>query len=195
MFNSREGGDHDCGDCIGEDPHFRRARAVFLYRETVSELIRRFKYNGKLQLAAPLGAVLRLGFERYWAEGRIDLMIPIPLHPRRLRQRGFNQSYLLLRSLMRPAAAPCAGATTASIATEILIRVKSTTPQAGLNRGDRARNIENAFEVRRPDRVRSKRILLVDDIFTTGATVDECARVLLNNGAETVDVLTLARAP
>jgi len=194
MFESRTGADHYCGDCLEDSRFFRRARAALLYQATVPELIRRFKYKGKLQLAAPFGAVLFLAFRKYWADDPVDLIIPVPLHPKRFRNRGFNQSYLLLRNWKQLLKQQGSQLQPASIATNVLVRVKSTAPQAGLNRRERVRNIQHAFKVQLPERVRSKRILLVDDIFTTGATIDECARILLGSGAERVDVLTLARA-
>jgi ComF family protein len=112
--------------------------------------------------------------------------MPVPLHLTRLRWRGFNQSQLLAWSLARLARVPLDAFS--------LERVRPTRPQVELDHAERQRNVKQAFQVQRPERVRGQHILLVDDVYTTGATADECSRALMRAGAAAVDVLTLARA-
>jgi ComF family protein len=187
-FESRVGGDHACGNCIGHPRYFRRARAAVIDTPVMMALVHRFKYGGRVQLARPMGALLADAYRRFWPEVDIDVFLPVPLHGSRFRRRGFNQAYLLAQACTRcqpPAAA---------IARDALSRRRATPPQAGMARRDRLRNIKNAFKVEKPAVIRGRRILLVDDVYTTGATVDECARSLQKAGAARVDVLTLVRA-
>jgi ComF family protein len=193
-FKSREGVDHVCGECLRRTRHFRRARAAAVYTPVMMALVRAFKYNGKIQLAQPLGVLLALTYRRFWPEADIDLVVPVPLHHRRFRQRGFNQAYLLVRGWAGPGS-PLAGLSPAVvIAKEVISRIRSTASQTGLGRQDRLQNIKKAFRVDKESLIEERRILLVDDVYTTGATADECAKTLLKSGAARVDLLTLARA-
>ncbi len=183
----------------GKESHqqFRIARSFGNYKkkdeETVlGKAIRSFKYNGKIQLARPLEQLLFSVFVRYWEKGEIDLVMPVPLHIRRFRERGFNQAYLLIRNWPRLAETFHAGSDF-RIERDVLFRSRWTDPQATLTGVRRGENVKGAFSVRNDSKIKGKRILLIDDIRTTGATVDECAKVLLQSGAEYSDVLTLAR--
>lgn len=189
MFKSRDGVDHLCGRCMEQAPPYHMARAAFVYDRSFVEVIHCFKYKGKTRLARPLGLFLWRAFCRHWEGQTVDLVLPIPLHRQRLRRRGFNQSDLLLREWERhwpPAAVP-------PIVSDVLERAKTAVPQAGLGRRERESNIRGVFAVRRPEQVKGRHILVVDDVITTGATAGECARVLLASGAARVDVLALAR--
>jgi ComF family protein len=189
MFQSRVGADHLCGRCLERAPPFHMARAALVYDRSTVDIIHCYKYRGKTRLAAPLGTFLWHTFARDWVGRTVDLVLPVPLHRRRLRRRGFNQSDLLLRewqTQMHPAAMPPMG-------TGVLERTRTAAPQAGLGRRERESNIRGVFTVRRPELVDGRNILLVDDVITTGATAGECARVLLASGAARVDVLALAR--
>jgi ComF family protein len=190
MFKSRAGADHLCGRCLEQPPPFRKARAAFAYDRSLVDVIHCFKYKKKTRLAGPLGALLWQAFCRYWGEETVDLVLPVPLHRQRLRQRGFNQSDLLLREWKKHS--PCSALP--PIASNVLVRAARAIPQAGLGRRERESNIRGVFAVRRPEQVLGRHVLLVDDVITTGATAGECARVLLANGAARVDVLALARA-
>ena len=193
-FKSREGDDHMCGECLRRSRHFRRARAVAVYTPVMMALVRAFKYNGKIQLAQPLGVLLASTYRRFWPEADIDLVLPVPLHRRRFRHRGFNQAYLLVKDWAGPDS-PLAGLVPAVVvARDAISRIRPTTPQTGLGRKDRLQNIKKAFRVDKKPVIEERRILLVDDVYTTGATADECAKTLLKSGAARVDVLTLARA-
>jgi ComF family protein len=188
MFAGRVGGDHPCGSCLIAPPPFRKARAALVYEATARAVIGRFKYRGRVHLARPLGAVLAELFARNWAPEEAALIVPVPLHRRRLAERGFNQAALLVRELIRQGAAPASAS-----AEGLLVRSRATAVQAGRRGPERAGNVRGAFAVRRPGRLAGRGVLLVDDVVTTGATVGECARVLLENGAAWVDVLAVAR--
>ncbi len=189
MFKSSAGEDRLCGRCIETPPAFHMARAGFAYDLSLVDVIHCFKYKGKTQLAGPLGTLLAETYRRHWGSEPAELAMPVPLHPRRLKERGFNQAFLLLRRCRG-----WSGGSFPPIESGVLQRVKATIPQAGLGRGERAVNIGGAFAVRRSERIAGKHLLLVDDVITTGATVGACAQVLLDHGARRVDVLALARA-
>ncbi|MCE5307024.1 MAG: ComF family protein [Acidobacteriales bacterium] len=146
------------------------------------ELIHLFKYGRVRPLAPVLGGFLGAALPR---EERFDVLVPMPLHWVRRWRRGFNQSYLLARELSRRTGIPVVGA---------LRRKRSTASQASLSRAERRRNVRGAFEPRRDADVGGLRVLLVDDVLTTGATANACAAVLKRAGASCVTVLTLARA-
>jgi ComF family protein len=139
-----------------------------------------------------MGRMLLDTFEHHWRMRQVDAVVPIPLHARRLRQRGFNQSALLLRAWQRAAPEAQVGPLIKGCST-ILARAHRTPPQTGLSRRQRRRNIRGAFTVVDRSGVKGQRLLLLDDVFTTGATVEEAARVLRSAGAATVDVLTFTR--
>ncbi|MFO7709140.1 MAG: ComF family protein [Desulfobacterales bacterium] len=177
-----------CTHCREHPPAFDRARAAFAYEGSLREVVQCLKYRGKTRLARPLGRLMHAVYRSFWQPPTVDLILPVPLHRRRLRERGFNQALLLARCW--PAAA---GGACVPVDCGILARTRATAPQAGLDRRGRRSNITGAFSVRRPDRVQGRYLLLVDDVITTGATVGECARVLKESGAARVDVLALAR--
>lgn len=185
-FVSREGEDHTCSGCLLERRYFRKARAFGVYEGNLMEAIHLFKYGKKTSLSQPLSALARETFFQFWDSNSIDLVISVPLHMKRLRERGFNQAHLLVRRWAKYEGIPLDGLT--------LSRRQWTEPQTNLSRAKRQKNIKGAFSVRHPEKIKDQKILLVDDVYTTGATVNECARVLTKAGAEFVDVLTLARA-
>lgn len=193
MFKSREGENHVCGDCLTSPKMFRKARAAGIYDLAFKSVIHRFKYSGKTQLARPLGTLLFNAFAESWDKNSIDIILPVPLHIKRLRKRGFNQAYLLVKDWTKTAddlnnKQPCI-----DIDRDVLVRSRWTRPQTGLDRKKRIANIKNAFYVTNTSKVRGKKILIVDDVYTTGTTVNECAKTLMDGGAVHVDVLTLAR--
>lgn len=194
VFQSRAGEDHLCGECLNTPVSFGMARAAGVYDNVVMAALHCLKYKEKIQLARPLGVLLFLIFCRYWHENRPDLIIPVPLHYKKLRHRGFNPSFLLVKEWAAIARALGAGFPVTPVSEDILLRTKWTKSQTGLGRKERLKNIKNAFSVNDPTRIKRKKILLIDDVYTTGATAKECAKVLLNAGASHVDVLTLARA-
>ena len=194
MFKSRVGEDHVCGECLKSPKRFGTARAPGVYDRALMTLVHRLKYNGKIQLAQPLGILLFFAFISFWDRNSVDLVVPVPLHIKRFRMRGFNQTFLLIRDWPDIAEKFNVEFLDIQIDRDVLVRNRWTEPQTGLDRKKRIANIKNAFSVSDPSKITEKRILLVDDVCTTGATADECAKVLLNSGAKQVDVLTLARA-
>ena len=193
-FSSRQDQDHYCGACLVSGQEFGIARAALVYDSVITKIIHCFKYKGKIQLAQPLGELLLTAFNRFWDMNSIDMIVPVPLHSSRLRQRGFNQASLLVRNWHRLADHHCWDISRIRIDDDLLIRTMPTGPQSALGRSQRTRNIKNAFELGCEEKITGKKILLIDDVYTTGATVSECGRLLLNSGAQKVDVLTLARA-
>jgi ComF family protein len=193
-FNSREGDDHVCGECLQVPKNLRMARAAAIYTPLTLTLLHGFKYNSKIQLAGPFGAMLADAFVRFWDVGDVDLVLPVPLHRRRFRRRGFNQAYLLAKALIRQLNRIESESTITTVERGALLRTRRTASQTGLKRKGRLQNIKDAFRVKKTAAIKDRRILLIDDIYTTGATVNECAKVLLGSGALRVDVLTVARA-
>ena len=178
--------DHLCGDCLLAPPAFLTARALGQYESVLMDIIHRFKYGGKVSLGERLGELMAQFTYSSFIIRDYSLVIPVPLHPRRLRQRGFNQALILAREIAR-----CY-----SLGLDItsLKRIVCTEPQVGLGRDRRTMNIKGAFSVTDQGRIKGERIILVDDVYTTGSTAKECARILMKNKAEKVAVLTLARA-
>ena len=176
-----------CGACLsGRD--FSVARSVVVFSGPAATAARRFKYAGDLSLA---GLFSSLVIERFPEELRgFDLMIPVPLHPRRLREREFNQAAVVSSAV--------AAATGRSHAPFLMERVVDTTPQASFpGKGDRKRNVRGAFRVAvsRRSELEGRNVLVFDDIFTTGATIEECSKTLLRAGAGRVGALTVFRTP
>ena len=157
-------------------------------------LVLNLKYHGKIQLAKPLGKLLLVAFLQHWDADDVDIVIPVPLFKKRFKQRGFNQTFVLIKNWVDLAKELSADLTGLHIERQALMRIRPTATQTGLGRKERMNNIRNAFSVPESHKIVGKRVLLVDDVYTTGATVDECSRVLIKHGAACVDVLTLARA-
>jgi ComF family protein len=193
-FDSPQGVDHPCGDCREDPGGYNRARAAAVYHGVFKALICAYKYQYRVELAMPLSRIMWRTLTRYWDPRQIDCIVPVPLHNRRLRERGFNQAELMLRAW--PAVSQTAGRhqRPPALWADNLVRSRYTPPQIGLNRDQRVDNMLDAFQLSDPSAIRGCRILLVDDVLTTGATVNACTRVLLRAKAASVEVLTLARA-
>ncbi|NKB49683.1 MAG: ComF family protein [Alphaproteobacteria bacterium] len=182
------GTDVVCGACVRHRPIYDRARAVLRYDDLGRRLVVGFKHGDRTHGAPTFGRWLARAGAELIAEA--DMVAPVPLHRLRLIRRRFNQSAMLAQAICRSP-----GGEGLQFAPDLLLRHRHTPSQAGLNAVERKRNVRNAFTVneRRVAQVDGKRVLLVDDVFTTGATVSECARILGRAGAASVDILTLAR--
>ena len=173
---------HLCYSCAERPPSYTRAWTLYPYTSPLQEAIRLLKYQGKVSLVTPLANLMLTALPRLDA---IDLIIPVPLHHERLCRREFNQALLLADRIGRRL--------NISISYTNLVRTTSTPPQTALSRKSRLNNLRHAFAVRCPAQLMNKRILLIDDVFTTGTTVNECAKTLRRSGSADVFVLTLAR--
>jgi ComF family protein len=170
---------------IAEPPTYGRARAAARFDDVARALVHAFKYGDRLDLAPTLGRWMATAGHELLAEA--DGLVPVPLHWRRLWARRFNQSAALAQAVAAESGVPMVHGA--------LRRIKATPQQVGLTRAQRADNIQGAFRVAEAGKaaVRGRRLILVDDVLTTGATVEGCARALLRAGAANVDVLVFAR--
>ncbi len=186
-FFSGEGEKHLCSSCTAAAPPYRIHRSWGRYEGELKDLILIFKY----QKVRVLGKILAGCVDEtpastgdLWAG--LDYVVPVPLDGKRKRERGFNQSLVFARHLAGTKKVPILG--------NCLVKIRSVAPQTSLDAEDRRLNVRGAYGIRRGSRVDGKTLLLVDDVFTTGATIGECSRVLLKAGASEVRATTLARA-
>lgn len=170
---------------MADPPVFARARAVAKHEGTARELVHKLKYGDRIDLAKAMGTMMRRAGAELVADA--DVIVPVPLHRGRMWSRRFNQSMALATALAKDTGRPCDPF--------LLARVKATAHQTGLTRAQRGTNLQGAFRV--PDeqkpRLAGQRVLLIDDVLTTGATLNAASRALLRGGAATVDVLTFTR--
>lgn len=176
-FTSAEA--HTCAACLADPPPYTRAMGYGLYEGVLAAAVHHFKFNGVRRLHRPLGGLL-LSLDIPGA----DVVVPVPLSLGGLRARGFNQSLLLARYVSEK--------TGMSLVIDGLVKVKETPPQVGLSARERTANLRGAFRSERD--FSGRKVVLVDDVMTTGATVAACARQLRKSGAEDVTVITVARA-
>jgi ComF family protein len=174
-----------CGACLARPPAYRRARAALVYGDVSRELVLGLKYQGRRDGLETLSGWMAAAGRDLLDEA--DLIVPVPLHYFRLVRRGFNQSGWLAAALSRSSGV--------RLSVDLLKRTRATPIQGGLSAEGRRRNVRGAFQVRgsRKKLVKGKRILLVDDVMTTGATAEACTAALKRAGAACVEVLTLAR--
>jgi ComF family protein len=175
-----------CGRCRRRSPPFTYARAAVRYGEVAREAVHSLKFGGRRALAAPLGDLIAEMGAGGLPAGTPDLLVPVPLHRRRERERGFNQAFLLARRVGQIWRVP--------VCADALTRTVATRPQTDLTAETRWANVRGAFALRRPERVAGRHVVLIDDVITTGATLTACARCLAAGGAVTVGALTVARA-
>lgn len=178
-----------CGRCIKKPPAFDYVYSPLRYEDDVIRLVHQLKFSEKITFSRTLGEIMfecwQVAANKKGKEDKLDCLLPVPLHQSRMRQRGFNQSIELSRVMAKKLELP--------IAYNMASRVRRTTAQTGLDATQRRRNIKGAFDG--VDKLSAKHVLIIDDVMTTGSTVDELSRLLKKKGVERVGVLCLARAP
>jgi ComF family protein len=189
-FDPRAQAAPKCAQCRRGGPRaFSRARSAAYYEGPLAAAIRRFKYHGQLVLAKPLAQLMVDALQNGPAADlqieTVDAVCAVPLHESRLRERGFNQSAVLAELVAEAIGKPLKS---------LLSRTRATLPQVELPAASRAANVRGAFEARLQEVIEGQRVLLIDDLFTTGATLRECARALRGSGAAEVRIFALARA-
>lgn len=172
-----------CHDCMQEEHYFAKAISPLEYTGRVKEAIYKYKYGKKSYMYRALGPLLVQAL-RDQSFDDVDIITPVPLHKKKMAQRGFNQSELLAHYVSKSLNIP--------LNKKDLVRIRNTDIQNKLGKSERYKNIKGAFKVKNSQAFYGLTVLLIDDILTTGATVDECSRVLIKSGAQKVYVLTLA---
>lgn len=174
-----------CGECIGGNRGFREGSYGFYFENRLRDALHAFKFQNRKDVGRYLISLIR---ERVAVlSGKIDAIVPIPVTERRLKERGFNQSFIISEEISR--------ITTRPVEHGALVKIKETSDQFSLSKEERRKNVKGVFAVTNPAAVAGRRILLVDDLFTTGYTVREAATILLREKAESVCVFALARTP
>ncbi len=180
-FSGTSNSSHLCGRCIKQPPAYTKVYAVGLYEHSLRQAIHQFKFNRKVGLDRPLGKLLDQIIDN---DLSVDLVVPVPLHRKRLQQRNYNQALLLAREFARIRKLP--------VARDLLLKVSETESQQGLSAKERVRNLQGAFALQGD--VSGMKILLVDDVMTTGATVESCSQMLIEGGAAKVYIAVIGRA-
>lgn len=170
-----------CHDCVAKKHNFKRGVAAFSYSQGMKKSMYAFKYNNRREYAKYYASVIAKEFKEVIASWNCEVLIPVPLHRKKLIKRGYNQAEVLAKRLCEQLSIP--------MDSKILIRTKNTAPLKELDEKERITNLKSAFQTDK-SKLKYKRIILVDDIYTTGSTIDECADTLLRNGAEEVYFIT-----
>ena len=176
-----------CPECVSQRPAFSLHRSCGRYEGTLKDIILLFKYGSYKVLGKKLAFFAHRalkGEEDLW--WKVEEIIPVPLQPKRERERGFNQAQVVARELARLRGVPCRE--------EVLIKVKHVFPQTSLEAEERKQNVKGAFGVRKEEQIKGKIVILLDDVYTTGSTLEECSRVLREAGVEEVRAISLAQA-
>jgi len=174
-----------CVDCQGNDTlYYDSIKAAGIYHGVLRETIHAFKYERRSCLGVDLGDIMLSSFHQHYSLNSLDQLVPVPLHKKQYRQRQYNQSEVLARNLSRATGIP--------VAADTLARIRETRPQFTLNKQERASNIRNSFQVKNRAWLQGAKVLVIDDICTTGSTINECARILKQSGAKEVHGLVLA---
>lgn len=173
-----------CINCKNTKPYYTKNTSLFLYEDPIREIIRKLKYDNKKYLAHTFSNMIAGEVSRM--DVSFDIVIPVPLYYKRLKYRGYNQSELLTESLKTKL--------NLNVDTTALIKIRNTRTQANLTRTERMENLKDAFKVTDKAKVKGKTILLIDDVFTTGTTINECSKTLIEAGAKAVYSVTLAHA-
>lgn len=185
-YDIETGDAYSCGECLNQPPAYEQLRHALAYSGPVRDIIHAFKFSGRAHLWRGLAALAEERLLDWLSEWPGAMVIPVPLAPRKLFTRGYNPPYLLARHF-----ADKAGLVMADGA---IRRIRATTPQFGLNAGERAENVKGAFAIHDGRALEGRRVILFDDIFTTGATVRECVKTIRKAKPEAVRVAALCRA-
>ncbi|MFC1659478.1 double zinc ribbon domain-containing protein [Pseudomonadota bacterium] len=179
-----------CPNCINKWPLYKKARSIFVYNDFISKIIFDFKYRDKINNAKFFTSLLKSNCQKII--NTIDVIIPVPLHKKRLQERKYNQALLIAKELAKTTNKICIG--------DLLIRTINNCPQVGLVGKERLKNVKNIFTVNESylndknfERIKDKNVLLIDDVMTTGATLNNCTKALLKHKVNDVYVLTVAR--
>ncbi len=172
-----------CGECLGDLPPYAIARSVVRYEPQVQKLIHKLKYGSDLSVLP--GIMELIGCYDMAEFDDIDCIVMVPLHLQRLRGRGLNQAAVLARLFFADRLS--------FIQSDWMVRTRNTAPQTELGRKERRKNLRGSFQIRTPKKIQGASVCLVDDVFTTGTTVKECSKVIMESGADKVKVLTFAR--
>ncbi len=175
---------HLCGTCLKRPPSFSTVHAAGIYQGSIKDAVHQLKYRNQPTLAEPLGQILAKVITTAGSSFAPDCIVPVPLHPHRLRQRGYNQALEVARPIARELRVP--------LETTLLQRNRKTQQQQGLSATERRSNLRNAFVL--TSKTVPRKILLIDDVMTTGETVRECCRTLVAGGVEDVQVAIIGRA-
>jgi competence protein ComFC len=177
--------EYTCSWCVNRRPHFDRARSAVRYRGVVKDSLQAFKYNNQIHMVSDLAELLVSCVKTHYSDDEFDAVTVVPLDSKKQRQRSYNQSTLIGQKLASAIGVKCAP--------ECVCRTKAVRPQVELNARQRIMNVKGIFEVREQAWVKGRSFLLVDDVMTTGATVNELSKVLKGAGADRVCVATVAR--
>ena len=180
-------GSYICSRCHATLPWYEEfSKSAFAYLEPVAQLVSIYKFNGALHLTEDFAEDLEISFRKKHDASAVDMVVPVPLHPRRLAKRGYNQSGLLANSFARRIGRLCDETSFA--------RIRDTEHQSRSSGDERRENVKGAFRVVNPSAIRGRRVVLVDDVMTTGSTVEECSAALKAGGACEVIPFVLAKA-
>ena len=185
-FEGEITGTFECTNCREMELHFASARSAVTAHGPVMDAIHRYKYNNQMWFEEFLAELFVQGAGDWFREHPVDALLPVPLYPVKQRERGFNQAERLARRLSAAVDVP--------VRIDILKRVQPTPTQTRLSRSQRAENMRHAFALKREEKLKGAKFVLIDDVFTTGATTSACAKLLLKTGAEHITVWTVARA-
>ena len=183
-FTTHSGISHVCYDCIKGKNKFTLSRAVFEYNGAIVKLIHRFKFGDRVNLSSFFSEELRKLYDAHFAAKDITAILPVPLSTHRLKHRSYNQTQLLAEALSRKLSIP--------VFPQVLEKIKETLPQSRLSAKKRRENVKDAYAVADRASLKGKRVLLIDDVITTGATVNACTKALLHAGIEQVYVTAIA---
>lgn len=169
-----------------ENFEFSKYLYIFSYEDEIRNLLINYKFNEKAYLYKTFAQILLKSKNIYGFLKECDIIVPVPIHKNRKRQRGYNQSELIAKQLTKQVK-------NLKLEKQVLVKQKDIKPQSSLSKKERVENVRNAYKIENKEKIIGKKIILLDDIYTTGNTVNECSRILKEYGAKQINVLTIAR--